>query len=116
MYIAIGFAAVAVVMSFVLSKFVSASGVKSVSKMAQDGTSTGPKELFGRLLVVAQTKMILAMAPIEGAAFFNLIAFIITKSLIPPAVVTGLLMVMAVHFPTKFKLARWLEDQQRLLS
>ena len=116
MYIAMGFAAVAVVMSFVLSNFVATSGVKGVAKMAQDGTSTGPKELFGRLLVVAQTKMILAMAPIEGAAFFNLIAYIITKSLIPPAVVAGLLMVMAVHFPSKLKLARWLEDQQRLLS
>ena len=32
------------------------------------------------------------------------------------AIVGGLLFVMAIHFPTKFKLARWLEDQQRLLS
>jgi fucose permease len=84
--------------------------------MAQDGTATGPKELFGRLLAVAQIKMIIALALVEGAAFFNLIAFIITKSLIPPAVVGALLLVMAIHFPTKFKLALWLEDQQRLLS
>lgn len=116
MYMAMGFAAVAVVMSFVVPNLISAAGVKSVAKLAQDGTSTGPKELFGRLLGVAQTKMIIAMALVEGAAFFNLIAFIITKSLIPPAVVLGLLAVMAIHFPTKMKLANWLEDQQRWLN
>ena len=116
MYIAMAFAAVAVVMSFVVSNLVSAAGVKGIAKMAQDGTSTGPKELFGRLLAVAQTKMIIALALVEGAAFFNLVAFIITKSLTPPAIVGALLLVMAIHFPTKFKLARWLEDQQRMLG
>ncbi len=116
MPLAMAFAAMALVASFVWSNAIATSSVKGIAKMAQEGTLTGPKELFGRLLAVAQTKMILAMAPIEGAAFFNLIAFIITKSLIPPAVVGALLLVMAIHFPTKFKLARWLEDQQRLLS
>lgn len=116
MYLAMAFAAVAVVLSFVVSNLISAAGVKGVAKMAQDGTSTGPKELFGRLLAVAQTKMIVAMALVEGAAFFNLIAFIMTKSMVPPALVGALLLVMAIHFPTKFKLARWLEDQQRAMS
>ena len=116
MYFAIAFAAVAVTMSFVVPNLVAAAQVKDIAKMAQDGTATGPKELFGRLLAVAQTKMIIALALVEGAAFFNLIAFIITKSLIPPAVVGVLLLVMAIHFPTKFKLARWLEDQQRFLG
>ena len=116
MYLGLAGAVGAVVMSFVVSNLVSAAGVKGVAKMAQDGTSTGPKELFGRLLAVAQTKMMIALALIEGAAFFNLVAFIFTKSLIPPAIVGVLLLVMAIHFPTKFKLARWLEEQQRLLS
>ena len=116
MYFAMAFAAGAVVMSFVVPNLISAAGVKGVAKMAQDGTATGPNELFGRLLAVAQTKMIVALALVEGAAFFNLIAFIITKSMVLPAVVGALLLVMAIHFPTKFKLARWLEDQQRLLS
>ena len=116
MYFAMAFAAVAVVMSFVVPKLIAAAGVKNIAKMAHDGTSIGAKELFGWLLGVAKSKMIIAMALVEGAAFFNLIAFIITKSLIPPVVVGALLLVMAIHFPTNFKLARWLEDQQRLLS
>ena len=116
MYLGLAGAVGAVVMSFFVPNLIATAGVKGVAKMAQDGTATGPKELFGRLLSVAQVKMIIALALIEGAAFFNLIAFIITKSLIPPVVVGALLFVMAIHFPTKFKLARWLEDQQRLLS
>ena len=115
-YLSSAKAALMVVLSFVVPNLVSSAGVKGVAKMAQDGTSTGPKELFGRLLGVAQTRMIIAMALVEGAAFFCLISFISTKSIIPAAVVAGLLMVMAIHFPTKMKLANWLEDQQRLLS
>jgi hypothetical protein len=116
MYLAMVFAAGAVVMSFVVPNLIGAAGVKRIAKMAQDGTSTGPKELFGRLLGVAQTRMIIAMALVEGAAFFCLISLISTKSIILAAVVAGLLMVMAIHFPTKMKLGRWLEDQQRSLG
>ena len=115
-YLSSAMAAMQVVLSFVVPNLISSAGVKGVAKMAQDGTSTGPKELFGRLMGVAQTRMIIAMALVEGAAFFCLISFISTKSIIPAAVVAGLLMVMAIHFPTKMKLANWLEDQQRLLS
>lgn len=115
-YMSAGMAFLNVVLSVVVPNAIANSGVQAVAKKAQDGTSTGPKELFGRLLGVAQTRMIIAMALIEGAAFFGLIAFIQTKSLIPLAIVGGLLFVMAIHFPTKMKLARWLEDQQRLLS
>jgi hypothetical protein len=115
-YMAMAFAVIAVVMSFVVPNLIAAAGVKGVAKMAQDGTATGPKELFGRLLGLAQTKMIIAMVLVEGAALFNLIAFILSKSIVSPVVVGGLLFVMAIHFPTKMKLAKWLEDQQRLLS
>ena len=115
-YLSSAMAAMQVVLSFVVPNLVSASGVKGIAKMAQDGTSTGPKELMGRLMGVAQTRMIIAMALLEGAAFFCLISFISTKSTTPPAVVSVLVMVMTVHFPTKLRVANWLEDQQRLLS
>lgn len=115
-YFAMAFAAVAVVMSFVIPNLISAWGVKVVAKKAQAGTAIGPKELFGALLVLAQANMIFPFVLLEVPAIFNLIAFILTKSLIPPVVVGTLLLVMAFHFPTKFKLARWLEDQQRELS
>lgn len=115
-YMAAGMAFLNVLLSFVVPNAIANSGVQAVAKKAQDGTSTGPKELIGRLLGVAQMRMIIAMALVEGAAFFGLIAFIQTKSLIALAIVGGLLFVLAIHFPTKFKLDGWLEDQQRLLS
>lgn len=109
-------AVLAVVMSFVVPNLIANVQVKSIAKITQDGTATGSKELFGRMLAVSQVRMIIALALVEGAALFNLITFIITKSMIPPAIVGVLLVVMMIHFPTKLKLARWLEDQQRLLS
>src|SRR5262245_22812440 len=48
MYLAMIFAAVAVVLSFVVPNFVASFEVKRIAKMAQSGTSTGSKELFGR--------------------------------------------------------------------
>jgi hypothetical protein len=115
-YLSAGMAFLNVALSFFVSNLVARSGVQEVAKKVHEGTSTGPKELFGRLLGVAQTRMIIAMALVEGAEFFCLIAFMQSKSLISLAIVGALLLVMAIHFPTKFKLARWLEDQQRLLS
>jgi hypothetical protein len=115
-YVAIAFAVVAVVMSFVVPNLISAKGVKDIAKLVQDGTASGPKELFGRLLITARKRLIVAMALLEGKAFFNVLAFLLTSSMIPPAFVAALLAIMAIHFPTKLKLARWLEDQQRLLT
>lgn len=116
MYLGLAGAVLMVVASFSIPNLLANAMVKGIAKMAQSSTASGSKELFGRLLMAAQTRMIVALALIEGAAFFNLVAFIVTRSLIPPAVVAGLLAVMAIHFPTKIKLARWLEEQQRALS
>ncbi len=110
------FACGAVVLSFVIPNTFAKVTMQMVSKMTQEGTASGPKELFGRLLSAARMRMIVAMALVEGAAFFGLIAFIVTKSVVPLAIVGGLLFVLTIHFPTKFKLARWLEGQQRALS
>lgn len=115
-YMALGCAILNTIMSFVVPNLISGAGMKGIAKMAQDGTSTGSKELFGRLLGVAQTKMIIALALIEGAAFFSLVMFLSTKSATLLAIVGALLLVMAIHFPTKIRLARWVEDQQRMLS
>ena len=117
MYLGLAGAALMVVVSFVIPNLLANGIVKGVVKLVQNATSAGSKELFSRLLMAAQVRMIVALAFIEGAAFFNLlVAFIVARSLISLAIVAGLLVVMAIHFPTKMKLARWLEEQQRALS
>ena len=115
-YFGIGGAVLAVVLRFVLPSMIARSMVAGIAKMAKDGTSTGSKELFGRLLTVAQTKMIIEDAFLEGACFFNLIVVMTSRSPIPAGVVGGLFILLAANFPTMFKLGRWLDDQRHALS
>lgn len=104
------------ILSFIVPKWISRFSVNGVAKMVQDGTLTGPKELLGRLLSVAQTKTIVALALVEGASFFALIVVIVTKSFELMSVVGASFCFMTAHFPTKLRVARWLEEQQRVLS
>lgn len=101
---------------FIIGPMIGKTGVHQVAELARSGRSTGGKELFGRLLSVAQQKMIVEDALLEGGAFCNLMMFMISGSMVSVAIVVGLMVLMVMNFPTKFKLARWLEDQQRLLS
>ena len=114
--IAIGIFFLNAILSFIIPKLISRFSVKGVAKMVQDGTLTDPKELLGRLLSVAQTKTIVALALVEGAAFFGLIVVIVSKSFDMLGVVGASFCFMTAHFPTKMKLARWLEEQQRFLG
>lgn len=114
--IAIGVFSLNAILSFIVPKWISRFSVNAVAKMVQDGTLTDPKELLGRLLSVAQTKTIVALALVEGAAFFVLIVVIVSKSFAMLGVVCASFCFMTAHFPTKLKLARWLEEQQRALG
>ena len=114
--IAIGVFFLNAILSFIVPKLISRFSVKGVGKMIEDGTLTDPKELLGRLLSVAQTKTIVALALVEGAAFFVLIVVIVSKSDDMLGLVCASFCIMTAHFPTKLKLARWLEEQQRALG
>ena len=115
-YFGIGGAVMAVVLRFVVPSMIARSLVAGIAKMAKNGTSTGSKELFGRLLVAAQTKMIIEDALLEGACFFNLIVVMVSRSMIPAGIVGGLFFLLAANFPTKGKLANWLEEQRDVVS
>ncbi|MBC7816312.1 MAG: hypothetical protein IAG10_05410 [Planctomycetaceae bacterium] len=110
------FGSVCVVVRFVIGSIISKSGVARIADIARAGTSTGAKELLGRLLGVAQTRMIVEDAMLEGAAFCNLVMFIISGSMVSATFVVVLIVLMAMNFPTRLKLGRWLEDQQRNLD
>ncbi len=115
-FLAMGVFFLNVILSFIVPKMISRFSVKGVAKMVEDGTLTDPKELLGRLLSVAQTKTIVALALIEGAAFLALIVVIVSKSFATMSVASASFCFMMAHFPTKLKLARWLEEQQRALG
>ena len=61
-----------------------------------------------------QTRMIVGLAVLEGAAFFNLVAYIIEGRWWSMVAVAVLLFWMLTAFPTVGKLARWAEDRRQL--
>jgi hypothetical protein len=69
----------------------------------------------GLLYMVYQTKTIIGAALLEGAAFFNNIAYMLEGNLI--TLIAALLLVAAVAamFPTATRIADWIESQLRLM-
>ena len=106
---AVGFAGVATVMRFVVPTII-VNGGKSQLKQAADN------EQQTQLAGLYQTKMIVGMALLEGAAFFNLIAYIMEKQLWSYGVVAFLLGVMAITFPSQGQFESWAEEMKRDLN
>ena len=70
----------------------------------------------GQLFVVFQTRTIVAGALLEGTAFFALITYMIERSPLALTLAVLLILGVAVHFPTRSGVIRWIEDQLRLVE
>ena len=64
------------------------------------------------LLGIFQTKTIIGLALLEGAAFFNLIACIVEHNWWSLAIVGALVFWMLAMFPTKTRVLQWIETKQ----
>ena len=124
-YAAIGAGAIAVLMSFILPRVISASGRKSVAehtKAAQLGGSAGKAaeletidEQHARLLPQFQSQLIVRAAILEGATFFAAVVYLLTGNAIVTGVAILLLVVILAAFPTRPRVDHWLERQQEKL-
>ncbi|MDA0832978.1 MAG: hypothetical protein O2955_02600 [Planctomycetota bacterium] len=110
------FTAGALAARFTVPQIMARHQVSQVIALYQTEKLTGPNEFFGRLMMIAQTKMIIEYALVEGVCFFALVAAMTTHSLIPIGIVVGLLLLMASTFPTKNKLLDWLEEQRNIMG
>ncbi len=108
-FLAIGFAGVATVMRFVVPTILVNGGKAQLKQAANDEQ---PMVLAG----LYQTKTIVGMAVLEGAAFFNLIAYIMEKQFWSYGAVAFLLGVMAISFPSQGQFESWAEEMKRDLN
>lgn len=120
-YIALGFALVAMVMSLVVPNIIVASTKKSLVK----GRPIDLPKQFGEvsnlgflapLAGLYQTKMIIAMALLEGAAFYNLISYMMERQPFTLAVVGMLLLALVMNFPTRRGLEKWLAEETKSIA
>ncbi len=69
-----------------------------------------------RVVGIYQATLIVGLALLEGAAFFNLIAMMAEHCVASLGVVTLLVCLMLVKFPTRSKVSWWVEDKLRELQ
>lgn len=100
--VAAGFAVMMFVAHLVLP------GVMVSGALRQAGSSPGIDQLCG----IFQTKLIIQMALLEGAGFFNIIACVVEHNAWPLAVAGALVLTMLAQFPTRTRVAQWIESQQ----
>ena len=106
---AAGMAVMMIVVRFVMP-IVIVNGAKARLKEAADA------DRMTQLAGLYQTKMIVGMAALEGAAFFNLVAYISEKQFWTYGVVAFLLGVMAISFPSQGQFEGWAEEMNRDLN
>jgi len=70
----------------------------------------------GRLLGLYTSRTIIAAAILEGLAFFAIIAYLLTQSLLALAVAILLVAALAFHIPTRSGVLHWIEDQLQLID
>jgi hypothetical protein len=68
------------------------------------------------LLSVRQTTLILTLAPLEGAAFFCGIAYLLEAQAFVLGVAIVALVLMLLNFPTANRIGTWLEQQSNRLA
>lgn len=61
-----------------------------------------------------QTRMIIGLALLEGAAFFNLIAYLLEGRWWSLAVTAALVAFMLASYPTRGRIRQWVEDREQL--
>jgi hypothetical protein len=104
--IAVAFAGVIAVMRFVVPRLMVGATKNQLRGMPEP-------ELLLRLAGLYQSKTIVGLALLEGAAFFNLVAYTIEKQLWTYGIVAFLLTLMAMSFPSEGQFESWAEDVKR---
>lgn len=108
--IAAGFGFLMIVNHFVIPPIVTGTQLKqAAAEFSQQQEQVRGQQLYG----IYQTQLIIGMALLEGAAFFNLIAMMLEKSVASLGVVILLLCLMLVKFPTHTKVSWWVQDNLR---
>ncbi len=110
-YLAAGMAAIIFVARLVVVPIATQMGIKQLAAMIPLEELT-KLDFYG----VYQMRMIVGCALLEGAAFFNLISFILDGQLWTLGIVGGLLAIMATAFPTLERVDNWAEEKLRMLK
>jgi hypothetical protein len=123
-YLALGIGAANLVLSFVVPGLVTANGRRQIAREVPAKTNDAEKPLrlvdatsdTPRLAILYQTQLIIGAALLEGAAFFNGIAFMLERQPITLFACVVLLVAMAWRMPTSDRVNAWIDGQAMQLQ
>lgn len=108
-YPAVFLAAAAVVARLMIPRLVVSQRLAGLGKPETPVHEAGQRVT---LLEIYQTRMIVEMALLEGAAFFALVAFIVEGRWAAFAAAAALWVIMVLSFPTRSTVEQWVTDQR----
>ncbi len=111
--IAAVFAGMMVVAHLVVPSVIAKTHLRMLNGNVQ--TNSSPENRIASLVSVYQVQLIVGLALLEGAAFFNLVALMLGKHVLSTVMVACLLFMMLLKFPTKTKVTWWIQDRMREL-
>jgi hypothetical protein len=100
-----------IVNHLVIPSIITKARLNQLKSQDSDGQNT---ELnLASLLGIYRMQLIITLAFLEGAAFFNLVSVMIEHHVISLIAAMVLLGLMAVRFPTRTKVSWWVQDRLR---
>ena len=113
-WIGLVIAAMAVVVRTIVGNFLRTGSRNAIDRTVWDELSSQKQD--EQLIGSMQAGQIIELAILEGAAFLNLVFYLLEKQTISLFVVGGLLGLMAVAFPTGAKVDHWVDSQKQLIN
>ncbi len=106
--LSIGLLVVMLISAPLTARLVSVQAMKQIPP--GDFSAQDPENLGRRLLQVYQVQMLVHLAPLEGAALFGAVVFLVMQSPVGLAVALAGMVAMAMRFPTRPRVEAWLAE------
>ena len=107
--IAAAFAGVIVVSQLVVPSIIANAQLRMLKGSIRENASAEART--SSLVSVYQVQLIVGLALLEGAAFFNLVVLITDKHVVSTVLVACLLLFMVLRFPTRTKVSWWVQNR-----
>ena len=111
-YVAVAFAVMIVMPFAVVPPLLVTTARKRLAHQYGEGNDT----LVSPLFMTYQTKTIIGCALLEGVAFFQAIAYFLEGQQICLLLAIAFMAGIALHFPTRARVERWIERQTELIE
>jgi hypothetical protein len=107
-------------LAFLVSGMQTRAGLRRIASGTwRPPTQMNPSDYAGdtaKLLAVRQTTMIIALAILEGTAFFGCIAYLLEAQSFVLGIIILIIVLMTLNFPTQSRIRAWLERQTDRLA